>query len=202
VNARALPPLERRVEAAHVRATDTGAVVGGYALRFDTRSEPLTGPGGAVFVEEIAPQALARLREGRDVKFLANHDSGRVLGSTKAGTLILTVDTIGARFELTPPNSPAGQDLVEAVRRGDLDGMSFGFKTRADTWRDGNPPVRVLTDIDLFEISVVAWPAYREAGIAIEQRALDHAASLVAHQGHQQRRRDLDALTERLAALR
>ena len=205
MNAPARPPLERRglFEAAQVRATDAGVRLVGYAIRFGAPSEPLTGPDGVQFVEEIAAQALARLRERRDVKFLHSHHASKILGSTRAGTLRLDVDAVGLRFELTPPNSPVGQDVVEAVRRGDMDGMSFGFRTLQDSWRDGvTPPVRVLTDIDLFEISVVTWGAYTAAGITIEQRALDYAAALVARQGREQRRQEIDALNARLAALR
>ncbi|AMY10576.1 phage prohead protease, HK97 family [Luteitalea pratensis] len=199
-------PLERRglADGAQLTTTDTEgpARLVGYALRFGVSSEPLTGKNGATFVEQIDSHALDRLPQRRDVKALLAHDSSRVLGSTKAGTLKLAVDTVGLRFELTPPNSPAGVDLVESVRRRDLDGVSFGFKTLRDEWREGSPPLRLLTDVDLFEISFVAWPAYLAADVAIEARALMHAAQLVARQGRAQRRRALDALSARLAALR
>ena len=167
------PPLERRGlhEGAQLQAAPDRPLLTGYALKFGVRSEPLTGPQGVEFVEEIAPDALARLRERRDVKALIGHDATRVVGSTKAGTLALTVDADGLRFRLQPPDSPEGLSLVESVRRGDLDGVSFGFRTLRDDWQDGAPLVRVLRDLDLFEISFVAWPAYREAGVMIEARA-------------------------------
>jgi phage head maturation protease len=88
------------------------------------------------------------------------------------------------------------------VRRGDLDGVSFGFRALRDDWQEGTPLVRILRDLDLFEVSFVAWPAYREAGVAVEARALEHAAALVARQGREARRRELQALNERLAAVR
>lgn len=194
------PPLERRglLEAARF----DGAVLVGTAIRFNTASEPL-GDGGKAFVEMIAPEALRRLPERRDVKALVGHDSSRVVGSTKAGTLTLTTDATGLHFRLLPPDSPEGHTLVESVRRGDLDGVSFGFKVLADTWREREqPPVRVVTDIDLFEISFVAWPAYRAAGVTVEARALEHAAALVTRTGTERRSQELEALSRRLAALR
>jgi phage head maturation protease len=87
------------------------------------------------------------------------------------------------------------------VRRGDVDAMSFGFRTLRDEWRAGTPPTRVLTDIDVFELSAVCWGAYSASGIAIEQRALDTAAQLTAHVGQELRASELDALGARLTAL-
>lgn len=173
-------PLERRglAESAQIESGTGGPVLTGYALRFDSPSEPLPGRNGATFIETIDRGALARLHEGRGIKFLIAHDPGRVVGSTRGGTLRLSVDDIGLRFTLTPPSSPDGENLVEAVKRGDLDAMSFGFKVRADAWRDGPPPTRVLKDVDIFELSAVCWGAYSAAGIAVENRAQDHAAAV------------------------
>lgn len=197
------PTIERRglFEAPQVRTEPSGAVLTGYALKFDRPSSPLTGKGGATFVETIAPAALSRLRERRDVKFAVNHDLSKVYGSTKAGTLTLDVDAVGLRFLLRPPDSPSGHDLVESVRRGDLDGMSFGFVVRADDWqRDQRPPVRRLTDVDLFEISAVPFAAYQDAGIVVEQRALDMARSIVAADERQTRQLEIRVLEQRMAA--
>lgn len=199
------PTIERRglFEAPQVRTDQGSPVLSGYALKFDRPSSPLTRPGGVSFVETIAPSALARLRERRDVKFAVNHDLSKVYGSTKAGTLTLDVDSIGLRFLLRPPDSPSGHDLVESVRRGDLDGMSFGFVARAEDWqRDQRPPVRRLTDVDIFEISAVPYAAYADAGIVVEQRALDVARSIVAADERQTRQLEIRVLETRLAALR
>lgn len=177
------PPLERRAlpHGATVDTTSARPALVGYAVHFNELSEPITGPHGAAFRERVRPSALARLRERRDVKALVGHDAARVVGSTKAGTLTLQVDSIGLRFRLEPPDSPIGADLLEAVRRGDMDAMSFAFRVLPDgeTWsRDERPPVRELTDIDVFEISFVAWGAYRTAAAHVEQRALEEAARI------------------------
>lgn len=176
------PPLEHRGVAQAPRVDTSGRLPAlvGYAVRFDAPSAPLGDPP---FVEVVRREALARLHERRDVKALVAHDPSRVVGSTKAGTLALTVDASGLRFRLDPPDSPIGHDLVEAVRRGDLDGVSFGFVVRpgGETWqRAARPPVRELRDLDVFELSFVSWPAYQAAGVAIEQRALDEARAIVA----------------------
>ena len=207
-----LPPLERRSASEPLRiepASDGRPVITGYALKFNVQSELLPATtyrvrGGRVaFREMIAPGALARLRERRDVKALVGPDKNRVVGSTKSGTLQLTVDDVGLAYRLNPPDSPEGRNLLEAVKRGDIDGCSFGFRVKRDSWIDEQPPVRVIEDLELFEISPCAWPLYPDGGNAqIEQRALDHAADLAALHGREIRDRQIDALTRRLAALR
>lgn len=199
------PILERRgleapIEVARASSAAPGLV--GYACRFDELSQPIGVPA---FREVIRPSALARLAERRDVKALIGHDPTRVVGSSKSGTLRLTVDAIGLRFSLDPPDSPSGRDLVESVRRGDLDGVSIGFRVLegGESWRRGErPPVRELRDIDLFEISMVSFPAYLEAGVQIEARALECAASIVAADRQSARWQDVRALRLRLADLR
>jgi len=129
-------------------------VLSGYACKFDVLSE-LLGRPPEQFREVFRASALRRLGQQRDIKFLAHHDSGRVLGSTRAGNLRLRTDAIGLRFELDPPNSPAGLDLVESVRRGDISGMSIGFKVPdgGERWTGNRPPTREILDADCFEIS-------------------------------------------------
>ncbi|EIQ76315.1 prohead protease, partial [Shigella flexneri 1235-66] len=51
-----------------------------------------------------------------------------LLGRTRSGTLKLEEDETGLRFELTPPDPSTGRDVIELVKRGDISGMSFGFR--------------------------------------------------------------------------
>lgn len=137
------------------RAAPVGRLFSGYAARFDSPSEPLP------FVETIARGAFARsLASGRDIKAFTNHDDGRLLGTTASGTLRLREDDRGLAVELDLPDTSDGRDVAELTRRGDLYGMSFGFKVQRDRWSpDGTR--RELLDVDLYEVSpVTGWPAY------------------------------------------
>jgi uncharacterized protein len=59
------------------------------------------------------------------------------------------------------------------VRRGDVQGASFGFKTVKDAWsRDGGITVHTLLDIELVEISLTAIPVYTDTDVALAQRSL------------------------------
>lgn len=144
----------------------------GYAARFDSMSEDLGG-----FREIIKPGAFDRaLEEKHDVRALVNHDSNLILGRSTAGTLKLSVDKNGLLAEIDPPDTQAGRDAVVSVERGDFTGMSFAFRTLTDEWRhqDGEV-VRELLDLELFDVSVVAYPAY--PATQVSARALDRAKS-------------------------
>ena len=113
---------EQRTIDVDVSSLDTrGKTVVGYAAVYDVLSEDLGGHR-----EKIAQGAFADL-VGTDVRALLNHDPNEVLGRTKSG-LRLFDEQRGLRFELDLPDSPLGQNVREAVRRGDVDGASFRFE--------------------------------------------------------------------------
>jgi len=152
-----------------IREKGDGMTFVGYAAKFNSRSENLGG-----FVETIMPGAFKRsLRSRNDVKLLVNHDAGRVLASSRAGTLRLKEDSVGLRVEADLPNTTDGRDMAELLRRGDLSSMSFGFSVVKDSW-SGDGTERSLESVRLFETSIVAFPAYQatEASVrAYEQLA-------------------------------
>ncbi len=81
------------------------------------------------FREQFAPGAFKDSpASGSDVRALYEHNYTQLLGRTKSGTLVLSEDDTGLRFELTPPNTQLGNDVLELVERGDISGMSFGFR--------------------------------------------------------------------------
>lgn len=174
-----LKQKETRMETRHfngtisgleMRAEGDGRTFTGYAALFNADSEPMGG-----FTERIAPGAFTRSLKshGWDIKLLANHDPGRVLGSTRAKTLRLVEDERGLRVEATLPDNTDGRDIAESIRRGDIDAMSFGFTTQpqGDTWSaDGK--IRTLTDVKLYEVSIVAWPAYPSTAGTTSVRSL------------------------------
>jgi HK97 family phage prohead protease len=68
-----------------------------------------------------------------------------------------------AAWRSTSSQRRAGRDALELVRRGDVTGASFGFKTVKDAWtRDGATTVRTLLDIEITEISLTALPSYQQ----------------------------------------
>jgi uncharacterized protein len=151
---------EQRTIDVDVEDIDTrGRAVVGYAAVYGARAQ-LDG-----FTEENAPGAFAGVLEG-DVRALLNHDPNIVLGRTKSGTLRLSDEQRGLRFELDLPESRA--DLREAIARGDLDGASFRFKVGEDRW-DGDH--RTVTRVaELKDITLATYPAYPAASIELRTR--------------------------------
>lgn len=156
--------MERRVS---VELRAKGRRLEGYAALYgvDTRI--------ADFTETIMPGAFsATIGGGRDILALADHDPARVLARTKSGTLRLSEDTRGLAFDMDVPNTSAGRDMLELAERGDLGGMSFGFKIGKDgeRWTGDR---RELRAIDLYEISVVsAFPAYEGTVVTARKRSI------------------------------
>jgi len=157
--------LERRA-VVDLRA-DRQRIVG-HAIIFDTRSRDLGG-----FVEVVRRSAVSLTTVGSDVVALYNHDPGAVLGRTPQ-TLQLATDTRGLAFTLDPAPTQAGRDAFELVKRGDITGASFGFRTKKDAWREESGTViRELLDLELVEISLTAFPAYADTDVSVAQRSLE-----------------------------
>ena len=158
--------LTRPVE---VRAAgDSGRTIAGYAAVFGS-----TADIGDSFREIIAPGAFSGAVSG-DVRALIDHDSGRIIGRTTAGTLRLREDDMGLAVEIDLPDTTDGRDLAVLIERGDVSGMSFGFVVTKQMWDEtGDVPTRTIQAVDLREVSVVAFPAYDDTSIAL--RSLDDA---------------------------
>jgi hypothetical protein len=154
------PAKELRINEANGRRTLTG-----YAAVFNSLSGDLGG-----FKETINRGAFSRsLNSNPDVVALSEHDSKKgILGRTKSGTLRLNEDSVGLRFECDLPTTQLGNDIATSVARGDLDACSFGFVANDSSWAEtGDGVVRSLKDVSLFDVSVVANPAYPATSVQL-----------------------------------
>lgn len=144
----------------------------GHAAVFNQLSEDLGG-----FRERIEPGAFAKTIQEADVRALFNHNANYVLGRNRAGTLRLDEDRHGLWFSVDVPETSFGKDLVESVRRGDVNQCSFGFQTVKDDWEaddaGGSGVVRTLKEVKLFDVSVVTFPAYAQTSAAVRARFSD-----------------------------
>lgn len=141
----------------------------GYAAKFDRESQDLGG-----FREVIRKGAFARAIKEDDVRALWNHDDNFVLGRNLSGTLRMEEDASGLRIEVDPPDAQWAHDLVTSIERGDVDQMSFAFRTIKDTWtrienaEAGQPDVlRELLDVRLYDVSPVTYPAYLDTEVGV-----------------------------------
>ena len=190
----ALSKLETRiveVDKFEIREDASGMFLEGYAALFNSRSENLGG-----FTETIQPGAFrGSLQSRNDIKLLWNHDTGAVLGSTRASTLTLTEDDRGLKVSATLPDTTYGRDARELVRRGDVTAFSFGFSMPArggDSWNSEGTE-RVLKVVRLHEVSLVAFPAYPATNGTATVRGFDKIAVIA-----QRANVDADALADAL----
>jgi HK97 family phage prohead protease len=153
---------KRGVLGVETRAEDDKRTLAGYAAVFNSDTSI-----GDYFIERIDPAAFDKAITG-DVRALVDHDTGRVIGRTKSGTLRLAVDTKGLKVEIDVPDTRDGNDLWTLVQRGDISGMSFGFRVTKQEWDEtGDLPVRTILEVELFEVSAVAFPAYDDTTLAM-----------------------------------
>jgi hypothetical protein len=99
-----------------------------------------------------------------------------VLGRTKAGTLRLKEDEVGLLSENDLPDTQFARDLATSIDRGDIDQMSFAFTIKAEKWEqldDGSYLRTLLEAEEIFDTSVVTYPAYDETDVSLAKRSFD-----------------------------
>lgn len=145
----------------------SGRELTGHAAVWDT---PAAIEG---FTETVRRGAFrATLASGDDIACLVDHDPARLLGRTSSGTLALREDGHGLAFTVAVPHTSLGDDVLELARRGDLGGMSFGFRVPAggDAWP--KPGQRELKAVELAEVSIIHFrPAYGGTSVAARAAA-------------------------------
>lgn len=188
---RALPGLEYRERTDGDKTIRTIAGV----ILYETDSVIMQDWFGDEFVEQIAKGAFdTALRDNRILALWA-HDTRQVLASTVNQTLRLDNRDDGLHFEADLPDTTAGRDAWESIKRGDVDGVSFGFIARKEKWAkqdrgEGKKPLyrRTILDADLREISPVAFPAYPANSVNV--RSLDeYRESLISAKEKERKRR-------------
>lgn len=144
-------------------------VLVGHAAVFNQRTNL------GFFDEVVKPGAFRNtLKEGADVRALVDHDPSRIIGRSKdggkTGTLRMKEDKVGLHVEIDVADTQAGRDIMESVRRGDVDGMSFGFFVREDGDKvieeKSGRLLRELRDLDVWDVSAVTYPAYEQTDLA------------------------------------
>lgn len=204
-----MKPERRFVKKFEFRAAADGKalVVSGYAAVYGSKSNTLRSARGD-FVEVIEPGFFDDVMND-DVRALFNHDENLILARSNAGkgTLRLFSDSTGLGYEFEPPDTTAGRDLSESLKRGDIDASSFAFsiKTGGDSWeqRDG-VLVRTLRKggcAQLHDVSPVVYPAYPDTEVATRSESLDQFLDAQKRE-EKSKQPPLDLWERRLASVR
>lgn len=157
-----------------VRASEDSRIVEGYALVFESESEDMG------FIETINRDAITdEIIAKSDVFCWLNHDEKRgCLGRSKKGkgSLKLSIDDRGLKYEFAAPKTALGDELLESLRRGDITSSSFAFSLPLDgsgeKWekKEDGTHVRTITKFErIYDVSPVYTPAYSDTTISCKR---------------------------------
>ncbi|HEX8323911.1 MAG TPA: HK97 family phage prohead protease [Tepidisphaeraceae bacterium] len=145
----------------------------GYAAVYNSLSADLGG-----FKERIRPNAFRNsIAGGTDIRALVDHDASKLLGRTSAGALRLSEDQVGLRIEIDLPEGVSyANDIRSLIKRGDIKGMSFGFRVPTggqSITKEAGQTIRELSEINLKEVTVTSIPAYGDTSVYVRSAVID-----------------------------
>lgn len=165
--------------------TESGNSIEGHAAVFGQT----TSIGGMFF--EVIERSAFDSCDFDDVLLFVNHDTSKIAlarsrRNNGSSTMQLSVDDRGLLIKATldPDGNRSAGELLSALKRGDIDGMSFMFLVKEALWEnlDTDLPTRRITKIQkVYEVSAVNWPAYDGTDISArgslesDRMALDNA---------------------------
>jgi len=142
-----------------------GRTVSGLAIPYGKPSQVLS-PG---FIETIARGAAGEgIRTRKNIRALLEHDPSQPLAKTPK--LKLTETDEGVRYQFSLPLTSAGNDALELIKDGTIQGASFRFSTPedGDEWtRSGGTVHRTIKKMEISEISLVSDPAYLDTTASV-----------------------------------
>lgn len=143
--------------------TETGRKgrIEGYASRFGEADQ-----SGDVVAPGAFGAALERLAaSGRSVKMLWQHDPARPIGIWRQ--VVENKTGLWVQGEVLTDLS-LGREAALLMEAGAIDGLSIGYRVvRAEKHRGA--PGRLLTEIDLWEVSLVTFPMLPTARAHVER---------------------------------
>lgn len=203
--------MDKEIRSIEIRTTEDSRKIEGMSIVFNALSNDLGG-----FREMIVPEAVEGVIEASDIFFLYNHTSDRgFLARSKfgAGSLKTDVREDGVYFSFDAPRTALGDEVLEYLKRGDVNQCSFAFAVDTDLWEkqaDGSY-IRTITKFKrLYDMSLVDNPAYsqtsacaRFAEIQEEERLANERAMKEAEERAAQEAAEAKAkLEEYFATLR
>lgn len=155
--------MEKELRSIEIRTVEDSRKIEGISIVFNALSNDLGG-----FREMIIPEAVEGVIEQSDIFFLYNHTSDRgflARSRNGSGSLQTEVREDGVYFSFDAPKTALGDEVLEYLKRGDVNQCSFAFAVEADKWEkqtDGMY-IRTITKFKkLYDMSLVDNPAYSQ----------------------------------------
>ncbi|PEM44863.1 phage major capsid protein [Bacillus wiedmannii] len=164
---------KRNFNLSEVNESSDGLLVRGLVNKSGAWSQTLYDKNGKPFIERVMPNVFARaLQRAKDVKLLNEHDKNMLLARTKDETLKLKETSRGLEMEANLVPSKLSEHIHASIKRGTVSNMSFGMVVLDDVWtKEKGVNQRSITDLALYECSIVSDPAYEDS--TIEARSND-----------------------------
>lgn len=157
-----------------------GKIIEGYASVFEQRSKIIYDWYEGYFYEVIERGAFDEVLASKQLNVIAtvNHMREKMLGRTKSGTLRLSTDDKGLRYEIDVPNTTLGNDTLVQIERGDFYESSFIYTVEKENIRwdetEEGIPIRYIKKVrDLFDVAVVTDGAFANTDVSAAKRALE-----------------------------
>lgn len=104
-------------------------------------------------------------KNGKRIKLCYQHDFDKVIGKI----VELREDEKGLFFKAKVSNTALGKDVSILISDEALDEVSIGYRTKSYIYDEANE-IRTITDLDLYEISLVSRAANEEATVTGTER--------------------------------
>jgi HK97 family phage prohead protease len=143
--------------AAQLKAASESGVIEGYGSVFGVRDsyDDIVAPGA--FARTLAEAKLS----GRMPAMLWQHRPDEPIGAWTE----MREDDTGLFVKGQLADTQRGREALELVKLGALSGLSIGFVTKSYSY-EKSTGITTLTDVDLWEVSPVTFPANAEARIS------------------------------------
>lgn len=174
-------------------------IIEGRPIVFDSRTD-------LGWFDEVIERGALDETNLNDVRLCLNHDTSFVYARSRRNnpnsTMQLQVDPygMGIRAELDL-ESPKAVDYYTAIKRGDIDKMSFMFSIDDEEWEDleSEHPTRHIKRIGtVVEVSAVTFPAYQDTSVEIKERSKEalESARHELESARQQRSETVDTVQQ------
>lgn len=146
-----------------------GLTLDGYGAVFDTPTRIDSWEGR--FDEVIKRGAFAKTLAERTPVIQFDHGHHPMIGSLPIASVeSLSEDAHGLHVVARLHSAPLFEPVREAIASGAITGMSFRFEPIKEEWDESeelDAPIRTITEVRLFEVGPVVFPAYEETSVGV-----------------------------------
>lgn len=153
----------------HIKAISEDGTIEGYGSVFGVRDNYDDVVAKGAFLASLAAHKSA----GTMPAMLWQHDAGEPIGVW----IEMVEDDHGLRMKgKLAMDTTRGKEAYALLKMGALNGLSIGFVSKQWAY-DRDTDVRTLTEVDLWEVSLVTFPANEKARVTNVKAAPDELAA-------------------------